>query len=1065
MRITAGWRTSLVAAARKAGVNEAGQVLVDTELGLYLLAQIDPNAPCSALWAYLSGYRIVPARAPESDHLCAVARHYLGAYRTKRRWVQLLQAYAELPEVQRLYSIGDLDQPAGSRLSQLTVWRERLEAYHQLLTTAPGHSCYTWRPAPPGKYVVEDSKGNRYDVEITREDWAHLPKLTPIPFPPPVRQPPEAISWSELLEAARHLDEASPLQQQQGLGLHELLQRVRYLESDGVAFHPSEVLTVAGTRHIVGRVGVGKTTLMRVLGGWAHLNNRRVAMVVGDVATAVDMSVWFRQRGVRAVPILGYSGRDRHIAQLHRVEQAEGLTPIQAWHDGYMWTAPVCALMADPLPPGAEPCRQSLRPEEGDERFDCPFPAVCPVYAGPRTLMEASVWITTPQALVYHRVLPAILPARVRLVELVYRCCDLVVVDECDRVQAQLDTLFSPDEVLVGSRESLLDRLSVRLPALEVDRPDLTADPVIKDWLQALGRARLAARTLLHRLSRWRRPSRWLREEEFFTAWLLLARVARRCAGLPERSDAGDAAQDDAARQHEERLLREFTSLLEDPLGREGNELGQLAHRLADMDDEEDHRRVEDWVRKSCRAPLPPDEVKDITQHLCTALVMLVLEDALQELVSNWDVVAVDLNLDAEKSAVFRDFASDYRPVLLEPPTGALFGFQYSRDPNEETGILKVLRLAGNGRDLLLRFPWLFEDLDGVRGPNVLLTSGTSWAPESSRFHLQLPVHGILQPVSVPEPKIQLNFLPQFDGKRPIRVSGQRDERREHALRQMTRRLIEPGMGGLSLVEREHREMWKGQRGVLLVVGSYDEARLVFETVRNSRPDLRDVVEVMVRDSGASTAGEGERPRGMVPAFARSGAWLLIAPLQAIERGHNIVGEDGSAYIGTACFLVRPMPRVDDLSRVTAGLNRWAVDRMVQQRGMNDASQSEALGRFRRDAIAELFRLLRSSRPYAQLDERDRSELLWTQTVMIWQTIGRLVRGGSPARVFFVDAAFAPGTAGASPVEDKPETSFLHGLRAILTEATEGGDTIERTVAAALYQPMIDAFARVGGLG
>lgn len=325
-------------------------------------------------------------------------------------------------------------------------------------------------------------------------------------------------------------------------------------------------------------------------------------------------------------------------------------------------------------------------------------------------------------------------------------------------------------------------------------------------------------------------------------------------------------------------------------------------------------------------------------------------------------------------------------------------------------------------------------------------------------------MHGILQPVNVPEPEVQLNFLPQFDGKRPIRVSGQRDERREQALRQMTRRLIQPGMAGLSLLEREYQEIWKGKRGVLLVVGSYDEARLMFETIRNSRPDLRDAVEVMVRDSGVSAGEEGERPRGMVPAFARSGAWLLIAPLQAIERGHNIVGEDGSAYIGTACFLVRPMPRVDDLSRVTAGINRWAIDRMAQQSEMDVASQAEALGRFRRDAIAELFRLLRSSRPYAQLDQRDRSELLWTQTVMIWQTIRRLVRGGSPARVFFVDAAFAPGTAGASPVEDKPETSFLHGLQAILAEAKEAGHIVERTVAAALYQPMIDALTRVGGL-
>lgn len=1068
MRNTSGWRGRLLAAARKAGVRAADHVLIDAELGLYLLSKVDAYAPCSSLWAYLSGYRFVPGGAPESDHLCAVARHYLGSYRAKRRWEQLLSEYAKLPEVERLYTVTDRAAPATPRLAQLSVWRERVEAYDRLLTSAPGYKRYQWKAAPAGDYVVEDRTGTLHDVKITAEDLAHLAQLAPVPFPPPERRPPKQISWAELLAAAQHLDEACPPAERQGPNLCTLLGRMRYVESDGLTFHPTEAITVEGTRHIVGRVGAGKTTLMRVLGGWAHVTGHRVALVVGDVATAVEMATWFRRRGVRAVPILGYYRRGRHVAQLHRVEQVNGLKPIEARHDGYAWATSVCPLMADPVPSGDEPCRQALQTPDRKERFDCPFPAVCPVYAGARELMEASVWITTPQALVYHQVLPAVLPERVRLAELVYRCCDQVVVDECDRVQAQLDTLFGPDEVLVGSPDSLLDRLSLQLPPQVVSRPYLMAISVVKDWLNALDVARNAARTLIHRLSRLKRPSHWLREEEFFTAWTLLMRVARRCAGLSERAD--DAAVDDAAAiQHEERLIEEFTRLLQDPLGRAGHELGRLALRLADLDDEADHRRVEEWVRNACRPGMQPEEVADIAQLLCTALVMLVLENALQELVSNWDTVAAELDLEGEKSAVFRDFAADYRPVLMEPPTGALFGFQYSRDADEETGVLKVLRLTESGRDLLLRFPYLFEALDGVRGPNVLLTSGTSWAPASNRFHLQLPVHGILQPVNVNEPTIECAFTPQYDGDRPIAVSGKWGDERHDALRQMTRRLIEHGSQGQSLLERE-RVIWQEKqqnRGVLLVVGSYAEADTVYETIRLCRPDLADKAEKLVRDADSGFAGEGERPRGMVAAFARSGKWLLIAPLQAIERGHNIVDEDGGAYIGTACFVVRPMPRVDDLSRVAAGLNRWGVEQMARRLESGAISQAEALGQLRRNAIAELFRLLRSVRPYAQLDERDREELLWTQAVMIWQTIGRLVRGGSDARVLFVDAAFAPGSADSRRRADTPATSFLHGLRAVLTAAVSGeGEERrwDRYVTEALYMPLIRALTRIGGL-
>lgn len=299
--------------------------------------------------------------------------------------------------------------------------------------------------------------------------------------------------------------------------------------------------------------------------------------------------------------------------------------------------------------------------------------------------------------------------------------------------------------------------------------------------------------------------------------------------------------------------------------------------------------------------------------------------------------------------------------------------------------------------------------------------------------------------------------MPLLDEEqRPITISGKKDEAREQALRQMARRLVERRRGGESLLERERQSAWGGKRGVLLVVGSYPEASVVFDRVRRSRPDLEGAVEVMVRDAEAGWTEAGQRPRGMVSTFSRGGAWILIAPLQAIERGHNIVDERGGAFIGSAYFLVRPMPRVDDLSRVVVGENRWVLDFVRHPTADGPLSQVEGVARLRRAAMGELFRLLRSVRPYAGLDEADREELLWTQAVMIWQTIGRLVRGGSSARVFFVDAAFAPGTADASRVKDTPKTSFLHGLRAIFR--------VEDPVAEALYQPMIKALEQVGGL-
>ena len=74
------------------------------------------------------------------------------------------------------------------------------------------------------------------------------------------------------------------------------------------------------------------------------------------------------------------------------------------------------------------------------------------------------------------------------------------------------------------------------------------------------------------------------------------------------------------------------------------------------------------------------------------------------------------------------------------------------------------------------RFHELFRDIEEKDGPNTLLLSGTSWLPHSSRWHIHVPLHGILDPSSTTQNAIALStfaYLPQAgkDGN-PIRISG-----------------------------------------------------------------------------------------------------------------------------------------------------------------------------------------------------------------------------------------------------------------------------------------------------
>ena len=76
------------------------------------------------------------------------------------------------------------------------------------------------------------------------------------------------------------------------------------------------------------------------------------------------------------------------------------------------------------------------------------------------------------------------------------------------------------------------------------------------------------------------------------------------------------------------------------------------------------------------------------------------------------------------------------------------------------------------------------------------------------------------------------------------------------------------------------------------------------------------------------------------------------------------------------------------------------------------------------------------------------------------------MRGGKPAQVYFLDAAFAPRTARGDKHQDTPKTSLLLGMRAVLAPYFTPSDVPpeQRVPIIALYQPLYDALCHVPGL-
>nr|WP_145487576.1 MULTISPECIES: ParA family protein [Streptomyces] len=588
-----------------------------------------------------------------------------------------------------------------------------------------------------------------------------------------------------------------------------------------------------------------------------------------------------------------------------------------------------------------------------------------------------------------------------------------------------------------------------------------------------------------------------------------------------------------------DRLTKAFDTFRDDPLGDRGpygtfaDDLARTAHDvLHTLQEERTRGRVRallgallDGAPKPCERPLLPGETsrKESTfseewlelnaERLEFTLVLAALHQRLDRVTFLWPQVEAALRLDHGEHELTRRPPLDYAPLVPASPMGNVLGFQFlldERDGREgrRTGTLRFFRCAGVGRELLLALPQLGADSDrGTSGPNVLLMSGTSWAGTSTRAHVVAPVRAVLKPQpealrSIGETVFRTEFM-YDDAGQPIRISGQDPENRDDVLRLLVEKLARSHRNHTP--SPLHRELAQipdlRRRRALLLVGSYREAAVVAATL-SQMSAWRDRARVLAADDAlleASLVSEADFEssatvpavrRGDLAAFAEdTRAQILVAPLLAVERGHNILtvprkpGEQQVAAFGTVLFLVRPHPRPDDLFLSVFAVNDWVARFIRNHPGLPEGTFAELVGdgadldgagsTFRTAARGVWRRLLSRSYVYSRLSDTEKESFAWDQLVTLWQVIGRLVRGGVPARVVFVDAAFAPRLAaagGRAMVDRRPRWQWDPGLLVRLRDvlapyfAPNPGactDPADPSLVRLLYRPLYDALCEI----
>lgn len=507
---------------------------------------------------------------------------------------------------------------------------------------------------------------------------------------------------------------------------------------------------------------------------------------------------------------------------------------------------------------------------------------------------------------------------------------------------------------------------------------------------------------------------------------------------------------------------------------------------LSDTEEETRENDVRQWLNALSEQELINGRKIEIADEdrnawrLEFAVAVAVMGNRLNLLLSIWPEVAAELDMYDSLPAEVRRPPSDLVVAVPESPMGNVLGFQYVEDESSrrdgELGEFRFFRYTGVGRALLVGLPGLFP-ADGP-GPNVLLLSGTSWAGTSPRYHVDVPVGAILRPPAeklarIAETSFELDIQHTGERSTPIWVSGRYGAERTSALREMVAALTRPGAGSgrPNRLERERAALPPGRQKIMLLVGSYDEARAVTDELLRLKSSWSGQVRCLIGDDELETGWDDTHllRRGDVADFGTDEAWLLVAPILAVERGHNILNPEGVAAIGAAFFLVRPHPRPKDLSYVTQRINQFALEQL-RPRAADDGAEHERLaagGRDRRRAAQRQWRrLLHSLVAYSQLGGDERGRVAWTQLVTIWQVIGRLLRGGHGAKIYFCDAAFAPNTARRGESEgdlDDASTSLLLGMREVLAPYFDPtGTNTDRHLVQTLYQPLYQALEKLG---
>lgn len=989
------------------------------EAVLYLLSLTAPDADPTKAYLLFTQYQLIgTTQCSDIEHTLQQARSKLGYYRSQKYWQDDLREYRKKRyDAVRAFSIQQVDEkrsfskaigpypyPYEERAKEwVRFWPERVEDLK-----AP-----TYAESGTYRYMYSLESGDSETVRV-KLNCAGVDTASSMPVEKNCR-PPITISIRELLSTAEKMAETCPEDP-----CFTILKTNILKEVNGSTVQPCSELTIREVVNMVGMVGAGKSTLIKVLSFWFHQHGLRMAVVVDTVAETLSLQKYLSSLGVAASPLIGRSERMKYINQVSQPDEI----CLSASYSQYLTPACLIDGMDEQhdaaIVFGKEPC-YSLK--KGNQHYLCPYFEQCSGTKMLRDCYTASVVITTVAGFAASRVGTA----RETFLELAMRDFDLVVFDESDRVQKTLDHFFMPETSFNNYIRECAEDCSAYMKLSSKHREEnLAAQRYDEMQRQSVTVLSCIVKSLHHELGAWRK----ITYGDPFSALTLLDDLYQTETEFKIPHAVYQAIYDLIDMQDEERI-------------RQSTLWAVLDSSCKSTDEFFFDRMYQLWLTELGETfPRPEkNKARKIQDARLKLILRLIYFDHFIRGLS--DAYEASHETSYGQNELFGFLQTRFRQQQHFLPS-ALCGNLFGLKKTDEEDII-LFRQFAFGRSLMKDLPYLRTDQHGnPAGPHVILLSGSSWAEGSYEYHVNRPVNYILEADA--EKRVFLEKTRFFESGFLERISGAGDDQRVAQLRAATQKAVD------LIISEYERKAGK----ILLVVNSYAQALEVQQTLETALRKANCSARTcrMIADAINAPSGEDTVRRGEVSRFAQMNANILIAPAMAIERGHNIVDEYGHSALSAVFFMVRPMAVPDDIQQKGSKLNG-----LVESHCKREPQESLFAYNARiRQFAARQWNKMSKTKAFgiAELSEDERKDVVATLFVLILQIFGRLARVTDVSRpaphVYFIDGAFRRHP------EKAEDFDCLSELGQYLEELMTQKESAE--IAKTLYAPFYQAYRK-----